>query len=96
MCPAFCCSPSRLLALMESANRGLMIQTGSTHRSVSRRWNSDSALDPATLQQSRPLRHPLGPSTIAAIGLAMMGLMPGIRRQALDGLYILAARAIQK
>ena len=30
MCPAFGCSPNRLLALMESANRNLIIQTGST------------------------------------------------------------------
>ena len=35
MCPAFGCSPNRLLALMESANRGLITRTGSTsHRSV--------------------------------------------------------------
>src|SRR6478609_6572442 len=35
MCPAFGCSPNRLLALMGSANRGLITRTGSTsHRSV--------------------------------------------------------------
>jgi len=32
MCPACCCSPEGLLALMGSANRGLIIRTGSLSR----------------------------------------------------------------
>jgi hypothetical protein len=32
MCPACCCSPDGLLALMGSANRGLIIRTGSLSR----------------------------------------------------------------
>jgi hypothetical protein len=32
MCAAFCCSPGGLLALMDSANRALIIRTGSMSR----------------------------------------------------------------
>jgi hypothetical protein len=36
MCPACRCSPNRLLALMGSANRGLIIRTGSTSQRSAR------------------------------------------------------------